>query len=323
MLAAGLALSGASAAAAEARPPSSFTTGTEPDEVFDLWPRRAPGGANVTVRQEVVERTNPFNLRDRAVTGVTRPTLSLFRPARPDGSAVLIIPGGGYRHVVVDKEGYECARWLAARGALVFVLLYRLPHHGWAAGSDTPLQDAQRAMRLIHARAERYGVDRARIAVQGFSAGGHLAATLATRWDAPIAPGRDDIDALPARPGYCGLIYPVITMQNEHAHPGSRENLIGASPSAERIAAYSAENGARPDMPPVFLLHAADDMSVPVANSLLMFNAVKRASVHAELHVFDEGGHGFGLRGIDDKPARTWPELFWNFGSRIGVFGAG
>lgn len=307
----------ASAVAACATVPAGPTADT-PDEVIALWPAGPPGGAGVTVTQAVVERPHPEGLRDRIVTGVTAPTLSVFRPARPDGSGVLIIPGGGYRHVVVDKEGFETARWLAARGSVVYVLLHRLPTDGWAAGPDVALQDAQRAMRVIRARAARDGV--ARLAVQGFSAGGHVASMLTLRWDAAVYTAVDGADGLSARPELSCLIYPVVTMRAGAAHPGSRERLLGPDPSPAREAAYSMETRVRADAPPVFLLHAADDPAVPVANTLDLHAALRRANVAAEMHIFEEGGHGFGLRGLTGNPVAAWPSLFHAWGVRKGVF---
>jgi len=285
---------------------------TEPDAVISLWLDGAPGGGNVSVTEEVVERPNDLGLRDRIVRGVRTATLSLFRPARPDGSALLIAPGGGYRYVVIDKEGFETARWFAARGVMAYVLRYRLPGDGWAAGPDVALEDAQQAMRIIRAQP---GVDRARVAQIGFSAGGHVAAMLATRFDAPLGHG----DATSARPDISCLMYPVITM-GPAGHPGSRSYLLGAAPSAEMVARYSMENYARRDMSPTMFVHAYDDDSVPVANSMGMHEAVLRAGVGAELHVFEEGGHGFGLRFVRDKPVGVWPVLFHAWGRRHGVF---
>lgn len=292
----------------------------EPDEIFPLWPGDPPGGGNVTVVQETVERQNPFNLRDRAITGVRTPTLGVFRPKRPDGSAVLVVPGGGYRHVVVDKEGYEACRWFAARGVTAFNLLYRLPYHGWAAGADTSLQDAQRAMRVIRAKARGYGVDPQRVAALGFSAGGHVTASLALRWDARVYNAVDEADAQSARVDAAGLMYPVISMRAAIAHPGSRERLIGLNPTPALEAAYSMETHARADGPPMFLLHAGDDDVVPAANTLDLFTALRAVKTPADMHIFDEGGHGFGLRGIEGKPVAAWPDLFHEWGRCKRVF---
>ncbi|HYC02158.1 MAG TPA: alpha/beta hydrolase [Azospirillaceae bacterium] len=293
----------------------------EPTLVIGLWPSKPPGGEKVTVVQEVWERQNQWNLRDRAIRYVTRPTLSVFRPVRPNGASVLVIPGGGYAHTVVDKEGFETARWLAARGVTAFVLLYRLPHQGWAAGPDTPLQDAQRALRLIRARAAEYGLDPARVAVQGFSAGGHLAATLLTRFERRVYEPVDGADALPARPDLGCLVYPVISMKAGISHPGSRANMLGPDPTPEREAEFSPDMNVTAGVPPTWILHAADDQPVPVENALLIYAALRKAGVPAAMHLFEEGGHGFGLRGIQDTPLQVWPQLFLDWAARHGLMG--
>lgn len=294
--------------------------GRAPDLEIELWPGGAPGGESVSLNEHVVDRDNPFGLVDRAAHDVTRPTLSVFRPAKPDGSAILIIPGGGYRWVVIDKEGFEGARWFSRQGATVYVLKHRLPHQGWAAGPDTPLQDAQRAMRIIRARAASDGVDPARIMAIGFSAGGHVAGSLATRFDAEVYAPRDAADALSARPDAVTLMYPVVSMKAGVAHTGSRENLLGPTPAAAMVDKYSLETAPLAATPPTLLIHAADDASVPVDNALLMFAALRKAGVTTSLHIFDSGGHGFGLRGIDNDPRSAWPDLVMEWGRRTGVF---
>jgi acetyl esterase/lipase len=286
---------------------------TPPDAIIPLWPNGVPGGENVSVIEEEIARPNAEGLPDRIVRYVRTPHLSVFRPARANGSALLIIPGGGYRHVVIDKEGYEAARWFAARGVTSYVLRYRLPGDRWAAGPDVSLQDTQRAMRVIRAQA---GIDPARVASIGFSAGGHVAASLATRFDLPLAP---DGDTSNAKPDISCFMYPVITM-GAGAHAGSRSYLLGENPSAEALARYSLENHARADMSPTMVIHAADDEAVPLSNGLAMYEALRRADVRSELHVFEEGGHGFGLRFVRDKPAGIWPQLFFNWGQRHGIF---
>ncbi len=295
-------------------------SGRAPDLEIELWPGGAPGGEAVNLSEHVVDRDNPLGLADRAAHDVTRPTLSVFRAERPDGSAILIVPGGGYRWVVIDKEGFEGARWFSRQGATVYVLKHRLPQQGWAAGPDTPLQDAQRAMRVIRSRANADGVDPARVMVMGFSAGGHVAGSLATRFDASVYAARDSVDELSARPDAVTLMYPVVSMNADVAHAGSRENLLGRDPTQAAVEKYSLETAPPATMPPTLLIHAADDASVPVANALLMFDALRRAGVPSALHVFDSGGHGFGLRGIDDDPRSAWPGLVMDWGRRNGVF---
>lgn len=293
--------------------------GRAPDFEIELWPGGAPGGEGVQLTEHVVDRDNPFGLVDRAAHDVTRPTLSVFRPRKPDGSAILIIPGGGYRWVVIDKEGFEGARWFSRQGATVYVLKHRLPHQGWSAGPDTPLQDAQRAMRLIRSRALADGVDPNRIMVIGFSAGGHVAGSLATRSSETVYAARDAADALSARPDAVTLMYPVITMKQGAAHAGSRANLIGEAPTQARVDKYSLETAPPASMPPTLIIHAADDASVPVENALVMFASLRAAGVPASLHIFESGGHGFGLRGIENDPRAAWPGLVMDWGRKTGV----
>ena len=295
----------------------------DPNLDLPLWPKGVPGGVPAGLAESIVLRDNPFGLLDRAAHDVTTPILSMFRPAEPDGSAILIIPGGGYKWVVIDKEGYEGARLFSARGACVYVLRYRLPHQGWTAGPEAPLQDAQRAMRLIRSRAAADGIDPGRVMVMGFSAGGHLAGSLATGFDAQVYEPVDAADALSARPDAAALIYPVATMTRPFAHEGSRLCLVGAVPSAEAVEHWSIESRVHAGMPPVFLMHAEDDPAVPVENALMVYAALRAAQVPAAMHLFETGGHGFGLRGIAGTPLELWPDLIAGWGRAKGIFPGG
>ncbi len=310
----------ATACASAAPVPVEIPAAIEADAVIPLWPEGPPGGVPEGLQEKIVHRDNPFGLMDRAAHDVTAPSLSIFYPAAPDGSAILIIPGGGYKWVVIDKEGFEGARRFSGEGATVYVLRYRLPHQGWQAGPDAPLQDAQRAIRLIRARAAEDGIDPARVMVAGFSAGGHLAGTLAMQFDKPIYAPVDAADAFSARPDAAALIYPVATMTEPFAHPGSRLNMLGEQPTPDSIAGWSLESMARPDMPLVFLMHAADDAAVPVENALILYDALRKAGVPVALHVYEAGGHGFGLRGIDGTPLQSWPSLLREWGANKGIF---
>lgn len=287
--------------------------------VLPVWPGEAPGGEAVTVVEEVVERPRtPDGLRDRIVKGVRKPTLTVFEPAKPNGASLLMTPGGGYKWVVMDKEGYECAERFAAAGVTVYVASYRLPGDGWTAGSAVALQDAQRALRLVRARAAAKGLDPKRVGVMGFSAGGHVAGCLSLMWDRPVYTPADAIDTQSARPDSSVLVYPVATLSPPFAHVGSRERMFGPTPTPEQERAWSLETNARPDAPPTFLLHAADDASVPVENSLRLEAALRAAKVSTELHVFEEGGHGFGLRFARGKPVEAWPDLVLAWWRRKG-----
>nr|WP_313804365.1 alpha/beta hydrolase [Sphingobium sp.] len=306
---------------AQTSPPGAGTG--DPDEAIDLWPGNAPGVPVKPPVETVTERSSNPALRDRAVTGIVRPRLALFRPARPNGAAMLVMPGGGYQRVVIDKEGYEIAPLLAARGITVFVLFYRLPGEGWADRSNVPLADAQRAMRLIRARAKDHGIDPARVGAMGFSAGGHLCADLATRFDQRVYAPVDGADTLSARPVLAAPIYPVISMTPPVAHAGSREMLLGRAPNMALERLHGPHHNVSTATPPCFLVHAEDDPTVPVENSLLFRQALKEKGVPVETHLFAEGGHGFGLRGAVGKPAAAWPGLFLAWAKARGFITTG
>ena len=290
----------------------------DPTEVLALWPKLPPGAPAVLPQEQYVDRQTPGLPHDRYAAAIARPTITVFRPEHPNGDAVLVAPGGAYVRVVTDKEGFETARWLNARGVTAFVLRYRLPGGGWANRSDVPLQDAQRAMRLIRAQARSFAIDPGRLAVMGFSAGGHVAASLAVRYDAAVYDPVDAADRQSARPQVAALVYPVISM-GAHAHAGSRNQLLGKTPGDAQIRAYSPDRNVSTATPPSVLFHAADDETVPVENSLMMFDALRAASVPAELHIFEKGGHGFGLRLPPDNSAMRWPDLFLGFARTHGL----
>jgi acetyl esterase/lipase len=299
---------------AGARPPII----ADPVETIDLWPAGVPGAPARLPREVTTERSTDPAQNDRFVAGIARPRMVVFRPARPNGAAVLIMPGGGYGRIVLDKEGYETARWLAERGITAFVLFYRLPAEGWA-NPYAPLADAQRAVRLIRQRASAYGVDPKRVCALGFSAGGHVCASLLTRFAAAAYPLQDAADALSARPDAAAPIYPVIAMHAPVAHAGSRENLIGADASAEAERAHSPHLHVPADAPPCFLLHAEDDVVVPVENTLLLRAALRARGIAVETHLFPDGGHGFGLRLARGKSVEHWPGLLLAWVQRTGI----
>jgi acetyl esterase/lipase len=265
-----------------------------PDEEIELWPEGAPGMPALPPAEALRERSTDPAYNDRILVHIRRPRLAIFRPARPNGAAVLIMPGGGYQWVVVDKEGHEMARWLAARGITAFVLFYRLALDGWAAGPEVSVTDARRAMQLV--RRAGFG----RVCAMGFSAGGHVCAELITRF--------------PAVAAAAALIYPVIAMSAPDAHPGSRRALLGEAPSAGQERAHSPHLHVPANAPPTFLLHAEDDASVPIQNSLLMRDALRARGAPTETHFFPDGGHGFGLRLARGKSVEHWPDLFFAWG---------
>ncbi len=276
-----------------------------------LWPQGlAPGDKQLPQAQRVIERSADPALPDRYTDHVSSPYLVAYRPDRPNGSALLVIPGGGYQRVVLDKEGTALVpAFVEQGGTTLFVLRYRLPGEQGREDRDAALADAQRALRLIRHHAGEWGLDPHRVGVMGFSAGGHLAARLGNRFDHAAYPATDTIDRHSARPDYQLLVYPVIDMAGSAAHAGSRQRLLGAAPSAALQRQYSMQDQVRADTPPTFLLHAADDDAVPVSNSLLMYQALLAAGVPSEMHLFPKGGHGFGTRGIAGLTTAAWPRL--------------
>jgi acetyl esterase/lipase len=296
------------AASMTALGPSVPAQATADGREIELWPGGVPGAARVKVREEVVDATPGGDLRDRVVQHVTRPLLTVFAPrGEPNGITFLVVPGGGYRRVVIDREGYDTAAWLTERGFGAAVLRYRLPADGWEAGPDAPVHDGIRAMRWLRAHG---GPNARRIGAIGFSAGGHLVARLITE-PALDYPRVDADDERPARPDFAVLMYAVILTTGANAHAGSAQQLIGAgvAPTDLALARYSVEARVVADTPPTLLVHAADDRSVPLENSLRMHEALRAANVRSELHVFESGGHGFGLRGVAGKSVAAWPTL--------------
>ncbi|WP_448663854.1 alpha/beta hydrolase [Sphingomonas sp. CJ20] len=271
-------------------------------EQIPLWPDGPPSGGYAA-------RPLPAGWPEIWARNVERPVLHVFRPAQSNGRALLSIPGGAYTFVSILNEGLDVARAMTARGYTVFVLTYRLPDEGWANRSDVPLQDAQRAMRVIRAQAKRYGFDPAAVAAVGFSAGGHLGATLATGFGESVYRPRDAVDALDARPAAMGLIYPVIAVTAPVTHAESAMRLLGPNPDAALVARRSPAEHVTAQTPPVFLVHALDDSAVPVENSLTMLRALQAAKRPVEVHLFEAGGHGFGL-GPADQPCGQWSALF-------------
>lgn len=270
---------------------------------INLWPG-SPPEAGSFVPQPVPADSPPVFLRN-----ISKPDLHVFRPAQPNGHALLAVPGGAYWFVSVANEGADLAQRLTSLGTTVFVLTYRLPGEGWKNRSNVPLQDAQRAMRVIRANASRYGIDAQKVSVLGFSAGGHLAATLATQHAEHTYEKVDAADDLDPRPFSAGLIYPVVTMQKEWTHEMSRKLLLGESPSDAEVAHRSAERHVGASTPPTFVVHAFDDEAVPVENSLRFMEAMRAAKRPLEAHFLQEGGHAFGV-GLPNTPSAQWISLY-------------
>lgn len=245
-------------------------------------------------------------LTDRWTTGVTDPVLTIYRPGNPSGAACLIFPGGGYGGLSLDKEGHFVARWLAERGVVGVVVPYRCG--GGKHRHPVPLMDAQRAMRVVRAKADELAIDKNKIGVMGFSAGGHLAASVATHSGTPYLLAEDPLGKVSARADFAALIYPVISMRQEITHGGSRNNLLGPQASDELVAELSADERVDTDTPPTLLIHSNNDTVVPVANPQRYYDACLKHQVPVEMHLYETGGHGYGMW-ADSGTVAGWPAV--------------
>jgi acetyl esterase/lipase len=249
------------------------------------------------------------------------PTLTAYLPPKDKavGTAVVVCPGGGYGALAVDHEGKQIAEWLNDRGVAAFVLRYRIagpkrpvPLH------PAPMLDVQRAIRTVRANAKEHGINADRIGVWGFSAGGHLASTAATHFDAGKPDNTDPIDRVSCRPDFAVLAYPVISLEVGTTHGGSRRNLLGADPDPKLVELMSNDKQVTKETPPTFLFHTDDDSAVPVMNSVLFFEALTKNKVPAELHIYVHGRHGVGLA-LNDPVLSSWPKQLeaWMRGLRL------
>ncbi len=265
-------------------------------QVITLWPNGAPGAKGKDPEHDI-------------------PTLTAWiaKPESATGAAAVVCPGGGYGMLAVDHEGKQVAEWLNSLGISAVVLKYRLGpryHH------PAMLQDAARAIRTVRAQGARWGVDPHRIAILGFSAGGHLASTAGTHFDAGKTDAEDPVERVSSRPDRMILIYPVIALATPYGHTGSKKNLLGDDPSDELVRSLSNETQVTGSTPPTFLAHTNEDSGVPAENSLLFVLALRKAKVPVEFHLFEKGQHGLGLGhgarqfGIGPEPAfQEWPKL--------------
>ncbi len=246
----------------------------------------------------------------RFIRGTTIPTLTYFQPEKPVKQAVIVCPGGGYSGVAIDKEGFLVARAFQEKGIHAFVLKYRTPLDSTCIDkSIAPIQDAQQAMKIARDSLSAWGYDDVEVGIMGFSAGGHLASFASNAYEHDYL--HDKEGSAPLRPDFSILIYPVITFDPPHAHMGSRRNLLGSSPTAEQVNNYCSEKLVNAKTPPVFLVHASDDKSVPVQNSLLYYEACAQHDVPAEMHIYPYGGHGFGM--YNQKSADDWMGRLFNW----------
>lgn len=284
---------------------------------FPLWPGEAPANAG----QEQSIRRKHENREITWTTQVTWPTLTVYSPAdKNTGAAVIICPGGGYGGLAYDMEGTEVAQRFAEHGVTGIVLKYRMPRAAETQGKvPWPIQDGQRAVQTIRARAAEWKIDPARIGIMGFSAGGHLAATVSTHVVAGDVAATDPVLKVGSRPDFSVLVYPVITFDPVVGHSGSAKNLLGKDADPELVKLYSNDLQVNAQTPPAFLVHAADD-GVKVANSELYDAALTKAGVAHEFMRMEKGGHGFGM-GIKGGEPATWPDRCLAWMGKQGLLG--
>ncbi|MES1206328.1 MAG: alpha/beta hydrolase [Pseudomonadota bacterium] len=271
-----------------------------------LWSGTAPGSEGATFTEVTEERSTDPSIHDRAISHVSKPTILPFLAPHPNGAAAIITPGGAYVHLAYDLEGTEIAAWLNSIGVSAFVVKYRLPSD-FPGSPWIPLADAQRALRTVRGNAAACGIDPQRVGVIGFSAGGHLASQLETRPGAATTPIKDDVDKLDARPTFGVLMYPVISMDASIAHSGSRNALLGSNPTQAEITLYSSEKQVTSATPQTFIGVSKQDTAVNPQNSVRFDDALDAAGVPQELHMYDDGAHGTGIRKATGDMA-AWPD---------------
>jgi len=268
----------------------------EDKKEISLW--RGEGADYVMLDKAAIDSA----IRSNCIGHIVEATVTYFPAVKPNSTAVIICPGGGYHKVCYGKEGIVIAKWLNTLGVTAFVLKYRLPSEGYEY--PVPLEDAQRAIRLVRSQAKQYGVAGDRIGIMGFSAGGHLASTAGTHFDYGDKRAKNAIDRVSSRPDFMILSYPVITFEDAYAHMGSRNYLLGQRRNDAEMVKYLSNNlQVTKDTPPNLLAHCRDDVKVPFENSVLFNKACLKAGVESELKIYEHGGHGFrlGLEGTDSK----------------------
>lgn len=283
-----------------------FHAVTSSAQTIDLYPGEIPN-SRPTANEETTEDRDGISI----VSKITRPTLRIFLAPREiaNGAAVIIFPGGGYSVNAIGHEGIDVARHFNEMGVSAFVLKYRIPNDASMEKKEIgPLQDAQQAIKTVRQHAKQWGIHLNRIGIMGFSAGGHLASTAGTHFKKSFIPNHESVNL---RPDFMMLIYPVVSFQDSVAHVGSRSQLIGQHPSIDQINYFSNELQITGETPPTFLVHATDDDVVKVENSLVFYRQLIKNKVPAELHIYEKGGHGFGM--LNKTTADLWMDRCKNW----------
>ena len=271
--------------------------------IIKLWSDDIPFSNGTIGDEEITDAGHVRNVQD--------PTITVYLPEKENatGAAVVICPGGGYGILAIKHEGHDVAKWFNEFGVAGIVVKYRLPNSDNIINkSEVAMTDAQRAIRMTRHYASDWGIRPDKIGIMGFSAGGHLASTVGTHFDYGIADDKDPIQKVSCRPDFMILMYPVISMSEDFMHAGSMRNLLGKNQSYEQKLRFSNEKQVTPETPPTILIHSSDDKAVPVANSIRFYEALIKNKIPAELHIFNSGGHGYGLGRNDGTSHNLWKE---------------
>ena len=272
-------------------------------EEIPLWPGKPPGQGGPTGPEKLGAEGAGFG----ALSNISTPRMRVYRPAKANGAAVVVCGGGGYFRIQLWKESTPIARWLQQRGFTVFELIYRLPNDGWEA--TAPFMDAQRAMRIVRTRAAEFDIDPKQIGIMGFSAGGHLAGFTALQPQRRLYEGADQFEKASARPDFSVLLFPVVSLRKPYDTTRTRREIVGSTADLEAETAWSLDTYASADAPPTIIFASADDKTTPPGHGILLFEKLNAAGASPELHLFRDGGHGWGL-GNPDQILNQWPEMF-------------
>ncbi len=276
---------------------------TEAREEIPLWPGKPPGRGGPSDPEKLGGAGTGLG----ALSNISTPRMRVYRPAKANGAAVVVCGGGGYLRIQLRKESTPIARWLQVRGFTVFELIYRLPNDGWDASA--PFMDAQRAMKIVRSRAAEFGINPRQIGIMGFSAGGHLAGFTALQPQRPLYAGADLYEKASAKPDFSVLLFPVVSLRKPYDKTRTRREIVGESPSTAAENAWSLDTYARADAPPTIIFASADDPTTPPGHGILLFEKLNTAGASVELHLFRNGGHGWGL-GSPDQVLSQWPGMF-------------
>lgn len=280
-----------------------YATYIKAQETIKLWPQEIPFSTGIITEEIHSDGGRVRNIQD--------PTITVYLPEKEKATsaAVVICPGGGYWLLAINHEGHDIAKWFNEFGVAGIVVKNRLPtSENITNKSEVALTDALRAVRMVRYKAQDWGIETDKIGIMGFSAGGHLASTVGTHFDLGVLDSKDPIQHYSSRPDFMILMYPVISMTGDFMHSGSMKNLLGDNPDKEQMIRFSNELQVTENTPPTILIHSTDDKGVPVANSIKFYEALNEKGVSAELHIFNSGGHGFGLGRNDGTSHNLWPE---------------